>query len=113
MLIFSPKAKQTIDYAMRLLPASQQVLWANWSESHPYTRGPNQPWDDNRGPLPDDLVSVVLHALEKQKAEYRRMLKEPGISEDDALDIEGDLTHVKAVERGLYDNIKGQRHAAA
>jgi hypothetical protein len=113
VLIFSPKAKQAIDQAVGLLSAPERAVWLRWTQAHPEVRGPNQPRDDSRGPLSGDLVAVVLKALELQRAEYRLALAMSELREDDILDIETAISHLKSVERALYDNIGLNRKATA
>jgi hypothetical protein len=113
VLIFSPKAKQAIDQAVGLLPSPERGVWLRWAQAHPELRGPNQPWDDDRGPLPEDLVGVVLKALDLQRAEYRLILATSERPGDDVLDIETAISHLKSVERALRDNIELNRKATA
>lgn len=112
MLIFSAKARQLIDSAVTLLGPSQQQVWLMWSSQYPRVRGPLDAADDRQGPTPSDVVDVVLAALEAQDAQMRRRLSAPGLSDDDVSDLDNDLTHLRAVERAIYEHIRPSRASA-
>ncbi len=105
MLIFSPMARQVIEDAVTLLDGSQQQIWTSWSSNRTRIRGPGDSRDDGEGPLPADIVNVVFSALDARKERYRHAIGQPGMSEDDISDLDNDLTHIRAIERAVYDNL--------
>jgi hypothetical protein len=101
MLIFSPLARQLIDHAVaETLDPKQGEIWTSWIKAHPHLlRRAGEPWDDGTGPTPKNVLDIALNALlafaQRKKAE----LSSSNLSEDDRLDIEGDLTHIASVVR--------------
>ncbi len=97
MLIFSLMAQQVIEDAVTLLDGSQQQIWTAWPSNFARIRGPGDSRDDGEGPLPADVVNVVLSALEARKDECRRAIVRSGLSEDHISDLDNHLTHIRAI----------------
>jgi hypothetical protein len=100
MLLFTAKARGLIDGAVLALPdAGRRQIWAAWSKDHPRIKVPDGPVDDGGPPPPRDVVFVALEALEELGATKRHQLNAGDISDDEASDIEMDLTYIS----GLHD----------
>ena len=111
MLIFSPKARQLVDEAVMLLDQSQRRAWLAWSSEHDVSRGAGDQRDNGKGALPPEVVNAVLTALEAKKDRLRQRLRTPNLSEDEISDLDNDLTHVRSVERAVYENLNLHRAA--
>jgi hypothetical protein len=97
MLLFTAKARGLIDAAVLALPdAHRQHLWTAWSKDHPGVRVPNGPTEDAAPPPPKRVVLVALEALEELGAAKRRQLEKTA-DEDEASDLENDLTYIVGV----------------
>jgi hypothetical protein len=105
MLIFSPTARQLIDNAVLSLHPADRQIWVVWSAEHPHGRGPGEPADDERGPLPAELVDVLLAALEAKRSHMAGLFDKRTLSEDEISDLDNDLSHLRAVEQAIRDNV--------
>jgi hypothetical protein len=103
MLIFTPKAKQTIGNAIfNFGNDSQRAIWQNWIASHPEARrGPNDPWDDGKGPMSDDVRAVALSSLRNRFDMLMNTFKSGSLSEDDAADLNDDLAYIRSIVNSL------------
>jgi hypothetical protein len=104
MAIFSPKARQLIEAAVAQLPDDfQRQTWRAWSLENPDVRRAGEPDADMRE-LPIAAAVVALGALDRMKATLTLSLGK--LDEEDALDAEGDISVIKAIEamliKGLY-----------
>lgn len=102
MVLFSAKARRVLDDAVGLLPdAQQRGKWRRWSAGHPQTRLPGGPLDDEAGPLPRDIVSIALSALEA-KARLLRADRSRA-AEDDVFGFDNDLSLIRSIEAMLVE----------
>jgi hypothetical protein len=108
MTIFSAKARQLIDAGVSLLPAAQTKVWATWAAAHPETRQAGASSAD----VPRELADTVLAALAAKAAQMRQLIDRPGLSEDAISDLDNDLTHLRAVEKGVKASLATSRSAA-
>jgi hypothetical protein len=73
MLLFSPKAKRVIDYAVWTLPDDRKRrAWQSWAISHHIVRQAGDPTNDGRAPMPPDIAQIVLAALDRMATTLRR-----------------------------------------
>lgn len=112
MLIFSASARDLIEEAAVLLAPARRGVWRAWAEANPRIRMPGDPSDDGRGPISDELAGVILAALEAKREQMKQLRSQPELSEDGMSDLDNDISHVKSVERAIYDNLKLNRAAA-
>ena len=112
MLIFSANARQLIDNAVASLDEPRQKAWRTWIAQQPVRRSAGDPLDDERGPLPAEIVNIVLSALEAMRDNLRRQLSAPGLSEDDISDLDNDVSHISSVERAVYQSLGHTRAMA-
>jgi hypothetical protein len=102
MLIFSPKARHLIDRAVsNFTEPSRAAIWRAWADANPRVRRSGEPWDDGGPPLPDDVVDTALLALDRMENSFTRRKEMPNVSEDEASDLDNDLSHLHAVQRFL------------
>jgi hypothetical protein len=104
MLLFSAKARQLLDNAVNALPdVSRRAVWRTWASEHPYFRQPDGPADDGGPPLPGDVADVALYALQEMADSKTNRRTASNISEDEAADLENDLTYIRAVVRQIKE----------
>jgi hypothetical protein len=108
MTVFSAKARQLIDDAVALLPSPQTRAWTTWAAAHPEARQA----DTARREVPHDLAPIVLAALAAKAAQLRQLIDQPGMSEDAISDLDNDLSHLRAVEKGVKASLATSRSAA-
>jgi hypothetical protein len=102
MLLFTAKTRRLIDRAVQELPDEpKRRVWNSWVREHPKLRVPGGPVDDGDPPPPRVVILVALSALEELEATKRRRLATAGLSEDEASDLESDLSYIVAVSRQL------------
>jgi hypothetical protein len=112
MTTFTAKARQLIDDAVTLLPPPQTLAWAAWAAAHPDIRLAGGTATGGTERLPREMADIVLAALAAKAVEMRRMIAEPGLSEDAISDLDNDLSHLRAVERGVRLGLANNRSAA-
>jgi len=105
MLIFSSKARQLIDNAVLFLHPAERQVWIAWAAEHPHGRGPGESSDDGRGPLPAELIDVLLAALEAKRSHMTASFEKRTLSEDEISDLDNDLSHLRSVEQAIRDNM--------
>ena len=104
MLIFTSKARQVIGSAVfEFGSGSDQAVWQNWLAAHPAIRnGPDEPWDDGFGPMPDPLRHMLLRVLDQMVESIWRQLKPAG-SEDELADLGNDLSYIKFLHKTVRE----------
>ncbi len=109
MILFSAKARRVLDDAVGLLPdAQQRARWVRWSADHPQVRQPGGPPNDGAGPLPHDIATIALAALEAKAARLRT--ERSGPAEDDVFAFDNDLSLIRSIEAMLV-NARNAVHA--
>jgi hypothetical protein len=97
MLIFTPKARQTIGSAVfRYGTDADRAAWQEWAANHTAVRnGPDDAWNDDSGPIPPSLRTLLLTALERMKDALRQQTDREGLSEDELADLGNALSYAQ------------------
>lgn len=106
MAKFSPKARRFIETAVQTFSdGTQREIWTTWARLHPEVR---QADDDlsNSEVLPRAVVITALGALESMASDLRRDLNSGFVNEDDAYDLENDLSFIDTLESMLIRDLK-------
>jgi hypothetical protein len=102
MLLFSAKTRQLLDVAVDRLPdQSRRGIWQAWAREHPRVRLPEGPGSDDGPPLPGGVADVALAALSEMADDMSS--RRADMSEDEAADLENDLTYISAVTKLIED----------
>jgi hypothetical protein len=108
MLLFSPKAKRVIDYAVWTLPDDRKRrAWQSWAISHHIVRQAGDPTNDGRAPMPPDIAQIVLAALDRMATTLRRPYAT--ISEDDAFVADNGLSYVQTLAEAVTQELRAER----
>jgi hypothetical protein len=112
MIIFSPGGRQLINAAVdQQSDPARKYAWDLWAAANPRVRRAGDPWDDGRGPLPQEIVEIALSAL-GEMARRKRTEREMAQSEDDIAILDNDLSRIKAVVRLLTEGPPAQEPMA-
>lgn len=103
MMIFTLKVRRTIEQAVQMYGDDRQrLIWRSWSEEHPAVRrGPADPFDDGKGTMPVEVVSVAYSALNQMFQAMKSRADRPEMTEDDLADLSNDLTFIQSIVRAL------------
>ena len=102
MLIFSPKARQLVDWAVANFTEPPRIaIWKAWANDNLRVRRAGEPWDDGGPPLPGDVVEIALLALDRMEGSLENQKLQATLSEDEISDLDNDLSHLHAVQRFL------------
>lgn len=103
MLIFTLKARRAIEQAVNTYGDDRQRgIWRSWTAEHTAVRrGPADPFDDGKGPMPAEVASVVHSALHQMFQAIKDGADRPGITEDDLAEISNDLSFIQSIVRTL------------
>ncbi len=95
MPLLSLGARQIIDRAVGTLPEGH--IWRAWADDHPRVPLPGDPWDHSIDLMPDDVVRVVVAGLNGIIVDMNKRLQNPELSDDDAAEIDNDLSYAEAI----------------
>ena len=102
MLLFTWKTRHLLDAAVQQLPDEhQRQLWRGWVPDNPQLRRPGGITSDQEPSPPREVLFVMLMALQQLEAVKRARLNAPSLSEDEASDLENDLTYITALSQDL------------
>src|SRR5215469_17188334 len=102
MLLFTAKTRRLIEAAVSMLTDDyQRLVWNEWAKAHPQVRVPDGPTEDNTPTPPRAVVVAALAGLEEMRANKRLRLAASDVSEDEASDLENDLTYIEGVHKLL------------
>jgi hypothetical protein len=102
MLLFTWKTRHLLDAAVQQLPDEhQRQLWQGWAKDNPQLRRPGGIISDQEPSPPREVLSVMLVALQRLEMAKRARLSAPSLSEDEASDLEDDLTYITALSQDL------------
>lgn len=105
MAKFSPKARRFIETAVQTFSNStQKEIWVAWARLHPEMR---QAGDElsNSDILPQGVAITALSALESMASDLKRDLKSGSLNEDDAYDLENDLSFIETLASMLIRDL--------
>ncbi len=110
MAVFSPKAKQLISAAMAGVSEREyQEIWWSWVSTHPDVRHPGEPWQNATAGLPYKVAVAAVYALEEMARRLRREREKANLTEDQASDLDNDLSHIESVEQFLMQGAPQRR----
>jgi hypothetical protein len=109
MLIFTLRAKRLIGNSiLDFGDDSQLAIWRRWVAAHPEVRrGPNDPWDDGKGPMPTDVRDAALSSLRRRLEMMMRRFETEKLSEDEVADLSNDLADIRSVTKSLENPYLG------
>jgi hypothetical protein len=92
MLVFTTKTRSFIERAILEFGTPANVLvWLEWSAAHPEVRrGPDDPYDDGNGPMPDDLNDAIVGSVQRQFDHLMHRIKRSDVTADEVANLSND-----------------------
>jgi hypothetical protein len=103
MIILTHKARAFIGSAVETWGTDEQILiWGRWARDNPQVRrGPDDPFDDNKSPIVEDLKNTIMDCLRQRFDFLIAQSKSLVMDEDEIADASNDAGYIRSIAHGI------------